>query len=248
MSELVLITGGGTGLGRALANELAARGLPVLITGRRAEPLEATATASPRIEAVAADVATPGGRARVVAAVGARNVRFLVHNAGVLTPVGPLAKMELEAWRHAQAVNVEAPLFLTQALLPRLRGGGRVLHISSGAAHHGYAGWGSYCAGKAALHMLYEVWNLELAPDEFAVGSLRPGVVDTPMQALIRNQSPERFPAVERFRKLKEEGQLRSPEEVAAFAAWVLLETTASDFAAHEWDIGDAAHLSRYRS
>ena len=245
MSGLALITGGGTGLGRALAHELAAHGLSVLITGRRAEPLASTAAAASGIEHVAADVATSDGRARIVAAVGARKLRFLIHNAGVLTPVGPLAEVALDDWRQSQAVNVEAPLFLTQALLPQLSAGGRVLHISSGAAHHGYAGWGAYCAGKAALHMLYQVWNLELARDGIAVGSLRPGVVDTPMQELIRSQPEQRFPVVERFRTLKKEGQLRSPEAVAEFAARVLLDTSDHDFAAQEWDISDAASASR---
>lgn len=247
--ELAIVTGGGSGIGRALALRLVQRGYGVLITGRRAGALEETrALAGTGVEVVAADVADPRGRERVRDAVGERRVRVLVHNAGVLEPIGPLAELDLAQWRGNLATNVEAPLFLTQALLPRLRGGGRVLHISSGAAHHGYPGWGAYCTAKAALHMLYLVWREELDAADVAVASLRPGVVDTPMQALIRTQSPERFPRVQRFRDLKAGGQLRDPDEVARFALWLLTEPSAQEFVRQEWDVGDPEHEARWRN
>eukprot|EP00957_Ditylum_brightwellii_P005530 424079-Ditylum_brightwellii.AAC.1 len=86
------------------------------------------------------------------------------------------------------AVNMEGPLFLTQALLPKLKaatttiGGARVLHISSGASQKPYRGWGPYCTSKAGLNMIYRVLREELQPHNIHVGSVRPGVVDTPMQ------------------------------------------------------------------
>ncbi len=247
-NEVAVITGGGSGIGQALAQRLAEEGFHVLIAGRRAQSLEETKALMPAsIQPVVADVATPEGRECVREAVGTSRLRFLIHNAGVLEPVGPLERAELDAWRRNMAVNVEAPLFLTQALLPRLRGGGRVLHISSGAAHHPYPGWGAYCTGKAALHMLYQVWGEELEAQDIAVGSLRPGVVDTPMQALIREQTPENFPRVERFLKLKEQGLLRSPAEVADFCRWLLLEPDPQRFAAHEWDIGNPEHTADWQ-
>jgi NAD(P)-dependent dehydrogenase (short-subunit alcohol dehydrogenase family) len=84
--------------------------------------------------------------------------------------------------------NAVAPLFLTQALLPALRAGSRVLHISSGAAQRPFPSWGAYCASKAALHMLYGVLAAELGASGVAFGSVRPGVVDTPMQDRIREE------------------------------------------------------------
>lgn len=244
MQDLVVITGGGTGLGRAIALNLGRRAYPLLIVGRRSEPLrEAAGMLDGACETIVADVSTEEGRAAIVAAVGARKIAMLVHNAGVLEPVGPLAEISLQAWRKAMAINLEAPLFLTQALLPRLAGG-RVLHISSGAARNALAGWGAYCVSKAGLYMLYQMLNAER--DDIAVGSVRPGVVDTPMQALIREQDEIRFPAVERFRALDRQGQLRSPDDVADFIAWVLTETSAEAFAAHEWDINEPAHTSQW--
>lgn len=234
-----VVTGGGTGIGQALGEELARRGLHVLAVGRRAEPLRALASRFPgRIEPLAADVGAPEGRAAVAAALGTDvKLRFLVHNAATLAPVGPLRELCPDALRAHLAVNLEGPLFLTQQLLPMLAGG-RVLHVSSGAAHHAYAGWGPYCMSKAALHMLYQVWREELAGSAIRIGSARPGVVDTPMQALIRATPPERFPRVARFEQLHREGQLRRPAEVARFLAWLLLATDDAAFEAAEWDIG----------
>ena len=190
-------------------------------------------------------MATERGRAELVAAVGESPVGCLVHNAAVLEPVGPLAQVTPQDWRTHMAVNLDAPLFLTQALLPCLAGG-RVLMISSGAAHRSIAGWGPYCTSKAALFMLGRVLGEELGHQRVRVGSLRPGVVDTPMQGLIRSQSPERFPQVAQFRALKSEGRLNDPEAVGLFAAAVLLRTGDAEFGAQEWDYSE--HASRFLS
>lgn len=243
MTEYAIITGAGTGLGRAIATKLADTGLRVIGVGRRLEPLESLEDESAgSITGVAADVGTPEGRQAIVDALGPEDaVRCLVHNAGVLEPVGPLSRVSLRDWHYIQAINVEGPLFLTQALLPRLKGG-RVLHMSSGAAHRSIPGWGPYCTSKAALHMLYMVLRDELAAEDVAVGSLRPGVVDTPMQALIREQAREDFPAVERFRELKESGQLNDPDAVAAFTVRLLTEVDAAAFSAEEWEYDQHRH------
>ncbi len=246
--ELAVVTGGSSGLGRALARELASIGLQVLAVGRRADALAETAAPNAeRIQAVTADVGDPEGRARVVEAARGSPVRTVIHNAGVLEPVGPLRDVDVATWRHAMAVNLEAPVFLTQGLLPLMAAGSRVLHISSGAAHQPSQGWGAYCASKAALYMVYQVYREELSQDGVLVGSVRPGVVDTPMQAHIRGQTPDRFPSVERFVKLKENGQLHAPEDVADFIRWVLFQTGDRQFTEQEWNIGDAEHYRRWR-
>lgn len=236
MNEYAIVTGAGTGLGRAMALKLAGAGIPVIGVGRRVEPLDSLEDeAEGQITTLSADVGLPEGRQAIADAVGGGRVRFLVHNAGVLEPVGPLSEVSLKDWRYSQAINVEAPLFLTQQLLPVLRGG-RVLHISSGAAHRSIPGWGAYCTSKAALHMLYMVLRDELREQGIAVGSLRPGVVDTPMQALIREQPETRFPAVEQFRELKSSGALHDPDAVADFVVYLLTAVDAEGFAAQEWE------------
>ncbi len=247
MSELAVVTGGGSGLGRAIARRLAERDVDVLVCGRRASILQETCEANPdRIEAVAADVSSRQGWQAIVEAVGDRQVRYLVHNAGVLNPIGPLAKVQEQDWTQSLSVNLTGPLFLTQSLLPRLQGG-RVLHMSSGAAHHGYPGWGAYCVSKAGLHMLYQVLREELKAHDIAVGSLRPGVVDTPMQGLIREQSAERFPGVGRFVELYQQGKLEKPEEVADFTCWLLMDVPTADYAAQEWSFTEQEHRARWK-
>lgn len=238
-----IVTGGGTGIGRALAAELAGHGVNVLIVGRRAEQLEQTRALDDRhIQAVAADVTEEDGRRRVQDALpGSASVSYLVHNAGLLDPIGPIGELDPQAWRRNMAVNLEAPLFLTQGLLGRMNHG-RILHVSSGAAHRPIAGWSAYCTAKAGLFMLYRCINAELNERRILCASLRPGVVDTPMQAHIREQSEERFPSVERFRSLQRDGRLHPPQEVARFMSWVLREVSDGAFPAREWDIDDTTH------
>ncbi|MGM0677785.1 MAG: SDR family oxidoreductase [Pseudomonadota bacterium] len=234
-----VITGAGSGMGRALSWDLVSRGGRVIAVGRRAEALEETRAKAPEaIEVVVADVATPAGRDAVALAAAAQGtIHAVVHNAAVLDPVGPLNEVSLDDWRYQQAVNVEGPLFLTQALLQYLSKNGRILQVSSGAAHRSLPGWGGYCVSKAALYMLYQCLREEWVSQGIHVGSVRPGVVDTPMQTQIRETDAQRFPGVERFRRLKAEGQLQPPERVADFMSWILLETGDKQFSQEEWDI-----------
>jgi len=241
MADWAVVTGGGSGIGRALAIELASKcELHVLIIGRRLKPLRETASHVPeRITVLTADVGREEDRLRVSERITTEKgrLKFLIHNAAVLQPVKPLSAIAPEEWKNHFAINVEGPLFLTQRLLPFMKKGSRILHISSGAAHHAYAGWGAYCAAKAALYALYRVWNLELETRGICVGSVRPGVVDTPMQNLVRQASPEVFPALDKFVKLKKEGQLLSPVTVARYIIRLLIETDDKTFASKEWDI-----------
>ncbi|HID39120.1 MAG TPA: SDR family NAD(P)-dependent oxidoreductase [Calditrichaeota bacterium] len=241
MQNIAIVTGGGTGIGKAIALEIVKKQkMPVLIVGRRTNPLEETAALAPKyIRYIPADVSTEEGRRKIADNLSAEaHVAALVHNAAVLGPVKPLEKITPAEWRQHQSINVEGPLFLTQKLIPNLKGG-RVLHISSGAAHHAYQGWGAYCTSKAALYMLYRVFKEELRKHDIAVGSIRPGVVDTPMQDQVREASPEYFPAIERFFELKNLGQLLSPQVTARFIVHLLFEVSADKFMEKEWDIYD---------
>lgn len=264
---LAVITGGGSGIGRALALHLSAQHTHVLIIGRRASALSETVSlAAPSgapIYTLAADVASPDAPARILSAVTALpcTLRFLVHNAAILGPIAPLADVDPADLARVLAVNVTAPLALTRALLPALGAGSRVLHISSGAAQSPFTGWGAYCVSKSALFMAYRVLRDELAPRGIAVGSVRPGVVDTDMQTVIRGGDGAVFPSLARFAALKAAADaaparaagapppaaaLDTPENCAVFLAWLLCATTAEEFSASEWDSRDAAHHARW--
>ncbi|MGA1721366.1 MAG: SDR family NAD(P)-dependent oxidoreductase [bacterium] len=247
MMKHILITGGGTGIGRALAERFAAKGWRVTIVGRRLELLQEVARDYPdKISIISADVGRNQDRQKIVAEAKG-TLDLLVHNAAVLGPVGPILDQSPEDWKSHMATNVEGPLFLTQALLPNLVENSRVVNISSGAAHQGIPGWGMYCTSKAALFMLGQLLKDELAQRNIWFGSVRPGIVDTPMQAEIRALEPENFPMVEQFRQYKATGALVTSELVAQYLEWLLLEVSGPQLGEREWDIRDAEWQSAWQ-
>lgn len=140
---------------------------------------------------------------------------FLVNNAGLLKPIGPLETQDTSGVMAAVAVNVGAALALSaefaRVVQTRER---RILHISSGAARNAYAGWSVYCATKAALDHHARAVALDRTPN-LRICSLAPGVIDTDMQTEIRGTDEKRFPDRQRFVELKQENRLKSPETAA---------------------------------
>jgi NAD(P)-dependent dehydrogenase (short-subunit alcohol dehydrogenase family) len=137
----------------------------------------------------------------------------LINNAGILEPVSPIAEANADDWHYNLSVNLLGPMMLIQAAIPHLRErNGRVINVSSGAATRATAGWAAYCAAKAALNMITSVLAIE-EPAITAV-AVRPGIVDTEMQAVIRREGKTGMPEAEhrRFVAFHEKGQLLSPE------------------------------------
>jgi NAD(P)-dependent dehydrogenase (short-subunit alcohol dehydrogenase family) len=178
-----LITGGSRGLGRALAGALVDRGWRVLIDGRDAQQLVATARQI-GAEPIVGDVADPVHRVALTAAVGGR-LDLLVNNASALgpSPQPALADYPLAVLEEVYRVNTFAPIALVQALLPALRAtGGRVVNVSSDAAVEPYPGWGGYGSSKAALDQLSAVLAAE--HPELRVYAVDPGDMNTAMHQL----------------------------------------------------------------
>ncbi len=237
---MFVVTGGGRGIGRALANALAQRGKAVLIVGRHEEELRETQSSSSLIDYVCADVSLLKGRQIIADYVQDVPVlEGLVHNAGIIEPILPITDIDESSWNQCLRTNVNAPLFLTQILYQKLVGA-RVLNISSGAAHFPVAGWAAYCVSKAALSMLTQSFQIELP--EVAVASVMPGIIDTSMQARIRNSVSMNPDKLDFFKNLKQNNQLLTPETVALFLCWLLLDIEPSVFTAKEWDIYDSSH------
>ena len=238
---MFVITGGGSGIGQALARMLATRGFDVLVVGRRYRLLTQLASESSHITALKADVACAKGRDALIHAL--RDVPFiqgLVHNAGVIEPILPLTALSESAWRQVMATNLDAPCFLTQRLHAKLQHG-RVLMVGSGAAYFPVLGWSAYCVSKAALAMLTRCMQLECA-GHMACASVMPGIVDTPMQAAIRGSSTMDSEKHEFFMQLYRDKKLVSATQVAAFLTWLLLDIDSIEFSAQEWDIYDPRH------
>ena len=237
MNKISIVTGGGSGIGRAICLKLADQNKTVLATGRRENKLLETqkASANPgNIKIIPADISLKEGRKKIIDFARNFYIEFLVHNAGSLGRITNLLDMPDEIWHNVMAVNLDAPLFLTRDLHSQMVNS-RVLHTN--------AGWGAYSASKAALYSVYKTWNAELKDSKFIVGSVRPGIVDTDMQAELRKADIQEFPRLQRFRDLYENSELEKCDRVAKFIYWILTETSDEQFCADEWDIRDDRYV-----
>lgn len=218
-SEAVLyvVTGATRGLGAALAGLIASDPRNRLVTIGRA-PSGPVNIEADLAHAAAVDRAGEELERRIGQAPFARAV--LLNNAGVVSPVGPLEKLDAAELARHLAVNLAAPILLMGRFLRAtahvpLR---RIVNISSGAGRRPVFGWTAYCASKAGLDMATRVVALEAQARGLAIEacSLAPGVIDTDMQTTVRGTDAADFADVERFRAMKAEGRLRTAGEVAA--------------------------------
>jgi NAD(P)-dependent dehydrogenase (short-subunit alcohol dehydrogenase family) len=187
MHRTALITGGSQGLGRTVAEFLAAQGYGLLITARGEEDLATAARELRRhggnVIALAGDVADPAHRRKLaLAARDLGRLDILFNNASTLgaTPLPPLAEYPLDELEQAFRVNVAAPIALVREVLPLLAAsGGLIVNLSSDAAVGGYPGWGGYGLTKAALDLA----SLRLAHELNGIGvvAVDPGDLRTRM-------------------------------------------------------------------
>jgi 3-oxoacyl-[acyl-carrier protein] reductase len=178
MTRLAVVSGGGTGIGRATAGMLAGEGYDVIIAGRRPEVLaDAVKWIGPQASAVTADVSDPDQVPAVVEAVAGRPVDVLVNNAGAFVTGDDSTLQSLAShWQANFESNVLTAVLLTEALLPLLRRpGGRIILTSSIAAQRG--GGGPYSASKAALHGLVFDLATRLGPEGITANVISPGYV-----------------------------------------------------------------------
>ncbi|MCY8485791.1 (S)-benzoin forming benzil reductase [Bacillus atrophaeus] len=144
----------------------------------------------------------------------------LINNAGMVTPIKRAGEASLEELQRHYDLNLTAPVLLSQMFTKRFstfEGEKTIVNISSGAAKNPYKGWSAYCSSKAGLDMFTRTFGYEQEDERLPVKmiSFSPGVMDTDMQAVIRSSSKKDFHDIERFQKLNESGNLRSPEFIA---------------------------------
>lgn len=219
----VLITGGGTGVGAALAEGFADAGASVVIAGRRAAPLEAVAASHARIRAIPADVTDEASVAALFAAAGP--VEIVIANAGA-AETAPFARTTLETWDRMLAVNLTGVFLTLRAGLGQIDGWGRLISVASTAALKGYAYTCAYTAAKHGVLGLTRALAQEVAARDVTVNALCPGFLDTEMTARsVANITARTGMSADAARaslaRHNPQGRLITPEEVAASALWL---------------------------
>lgn len=232
---VIIVTGASRGIGAATACWLATQGARVVLVARSEEALQAVAERVQRLGGEAlvesADVSDANACANVVdlAVRTFGRLDAVVNNAGILQPIARIAEADQVQWKYNIEVNLLGVFYMCQWAIPHLRETeGRIVNVSTGAAISPIEGWSAYCAAKAAaLH-----FTRVLALEEPAITSvaLRPGVVDTEMQAIIREEGQKAMPPERHayFKQLKESGRLAPPEEPARVIAWLALHAPST--------------------
>jgi meso-butanediol dehydrogenase / (S,S)-butanediol dehydrogenase / diacetyl reductase len=219
-----LVTGGGTGIGAAVARRLAAEGAAVVVMGRRAEPLREVAASLANGRAVPGDVTREEDVARAVEAaaeLGGGSLHVLVNNAGV-GGAGSLEEIPLERWRAVLEVDLTGPLLTMRAALGHLRRArGCVVNVSSVAGLRAVPESAAYCTAKAGLIMLSRQAALDLGP-EVRVNVVCPGWVRTPMaDGEMDELGPEREAAYASVTATTPLRRPAAPDEVAGAVAFL---------------------------
>ncbi|MFJ2557941.1 MULTISPECIES: SDR family NAD(P)-dependent oxidoreductase [unclassified Streptomyces] len=217
-SRIVVVTGAGTGIGRATARAFAAEGARVIAIGRRSEPLKETAAGQDRITPLPADITAEGEPERIVQAVRETHGRWdvLVNNAGIVH-AGALGTLSPESITAQLATNLIAPTLLAQAAPPSLEasGGGVIVNVSTSIGQRARPGNSVYAATKTGLDLLTRSWAVELAPRGIRVVAVAPGAIATPIgdhQGL----TPEQMAALRKWQLAHTPlGRIGRPEEVA---------------------------------
>lgn len=232
-----LVTGGGRGIGAAIARALAAEGARVTLLGRTKAQLTETAASIPGGAAtITADVTDPEqvGRALLEARAATGEIQILVNNAG--RPASrAIAKSDEHFWRDLLAVNLDGVYYMTRAVIPGMLAGewGRIINVSSTAGLRGYAYCTAYCAAKHGVIGLTRALALEVAKTGITVNAVCPGYTDTGVvQDAIRNISEKtarsEAEARESLVSFNPQQRFVQPEEVAAVVRFLCLPGSES--------------------
>ena len=233
LARHALVTGGGQGIGAAVARAMTTQGMRVTILGRRINVIQAMADNDPEhLFAVAADVTDPD---QVDAALKLSESRFgpvevLINYAG-RAQSAPFLKMDMNLWQQMLSVNLTGTMICSQAVLPAMlkSGWGRIVNVASTAGQIGYSYVSAYCAAKHGVLGLTKSLALELATKGITVNAVCPGFTETDLvrESIDRvvaktGRTPEQ--AMAEFVKTNPQGRLVQPEQVADAVIWLCSE------------------------
>jgi 3-oxoacyl-[acyl-carrier protein] reductase len=250
--QVALVTGAGRGIGRAAALTLARAGAAVVLAARSQDEVTGVADEIKQAGGKSLAIPTDVGDIRQVDSLLILTLRafggidILVNNAAVIQPLGKVWETSPMAWQRLIAINVIGPYLCSRAVLPHMldKGRGRIINVSSRAAEANLKGASAYTTSKAALERFSGTLAAEVAGSGVIVTTLRPGSVDTAMQANIRETPAHFFPQVSTWQAWYDQGQLRAAAEPAQAILWL-----ASHFADRTngqlFDLDDEAFRQR---
>ncbi len=214
--RLAIITGGSKGLGKSLVEKYRRENFEVCEFSRSGQSANH----------IACDFVSPLNTARIIdEALSVFSTKefseiVLINNAGTIDPIGPISEFEAESWLNHVNINLNSSIIVSGIFIKHFQNhsGKKVIaSISSGAAIRCKAGWSLYCASKAGLEQFCRTLALEQGSGKSSIDIviIDPNIIDTDMQATIRNSDQLLFPELSRFIGFKEAGQLGSPSAVA---------------------------------
>jgi NAD(P)-dependent dehydrogenase (short-subunit alcohol dehydrogenase family) len=240
MTNMVaIVTGAGSGIGRATAVRLGQQGVSVALVGRRRDALEQTAESIPSSLVIAADITQEAQAAAVIEQTVGRfeGLDILVNAAGILAG-GSVENTTLAAWDETMNVNLRAAFHMMSLAVPYLEARrGNIVNVSSVTGPRSFPGILAYCVSKAGLDQLTRCAALELAPKGIRVNAVNPGVVVTEAHRSGGMPEEKYLAFLEHSRTTHPLGRVAQPEEIAeliAFlasdrASWVTGATYAID-------------------
>jgi NAD(P)-dependent dehydrogenase (short-subunit alcohol dehydrogenase family) len=226
-----LITGGGSGIGAAIARTLAGAGAAVSLAGRRLGPLQEVASGLPRAAAIVSDVTREADVEAMVAQARAAHgpIDIVIANAGAAESA-PAGKIDMALWDRMLAVNLTGAFLTARAALPdvtrRGASGTRIVFVASMAGLKGYAYVAPYCAAKHGVVGLTRALAVELAPRGVTVNAVCPGYTETPMlEASLANIAAKTgrsaADAAAELKRGNPQGRFITVEEIAGTVLWL---------------------------
>ena len=222
-NKVALITGAGTGIGRAVAQRFADEGAQVLILGRTESTLQETAAANKNIKYIVADIEKDSDIEKTVQELQNNYGRLdiLVNNAG-WAPVTPFSQVKMAEYDKVFSINLRALVNITLHLLPLLKEyKGNIINMSSVICKNHLPNMSMYAGTKAAVEIFTQIWAKELAQDGVRVNAIGVGSIETPIYGKTELSDSGIKEHIDKITKAIPQGHFGKPEDIAAVASFL---------------------------